>query len=325
MTKNTNRWGLAAGLAAALALYGTAGAQTGSSASGQSGSSGTQSGRESGVSGSQSGQAQGSGSGSATGSSATGSGATGSSAGQAGSGMAPSEQKLDKGLQESLEKIHASNQAELHMSQMGEQSAQSPQVKEFAQKLGQDHQAFDEKLTKSAQSAGAASLEGKAFQKQRDKATKDMDKLQKKTGAEFDKAFMDMMVKDHEKDLKEVKDAAKDARKQNHTELASLLDKAQGGLQGHLDQAKQIRDSLGQRRAAGAERSGAAGTGSGAAGSGPAGQTDRAGPTGASPQGAGGPGTGSGAAGSGSNPSLPDRSGQQPGGSSGSSSDRTTK
>jgi putative membrane protein len=244
--------------------------------------------------------------------------ATGSSAGQAQSGMA---QKLDKGLQESLEKLHAANQAELHMAQMGQQNAQSPQVKEFAQKLGEDHQKLDEKLTTAAQGAGAASLEGKAFQKERDKATKDMDKLQKKTGAEFDKAYMDMMVKDHEKDLKNVKDAAKDARKHNHTELASLLEGAQTGMQGHLDHAKQIRDSLGQAQrqgrtgTPGAERSGAAGTGS-------AGQSDRAGPTGASPQGAGGPGTGSGASGSGSNPSLPDRSSPQPGGSP---SDRATK
>jgi putative membrane protein len=315
--RNVNRWGLATGLAAALALYGSAQAQsaTGGSPSAPPPSGAPSDSRDTPAASERAGQ----GSGSSTmgregGSTARESGTSATESRSAASGAATTAgKKLDKGLQESLEKIHATNQAELHMAQMGQQSAQSPQVKEFAQKVGDDHQRLDQKLTQTVQTLGAT-LEGKSFEKERDKSAKDMDKLQKKTGADFDKDFMDHMVKDHERTLKEMKGAAKDARKNNHTELAALLEQAQTGMQGHLDQAKQIRDSLKQegRRAGGMDRPGAP-TGTGSSGSG------KAGPTGASDAGAGGPGTGAGSPGSGANPTLPGRdnppAGSQPGGS----------
>lgn len=256
----TNRWGLAAGLAAALALYGNASAQGGGGgAAGASPSTSTGSTDRPGASSTagQPGSATGTRDPSATPREGTGSAAAGSSA-QAG-------QKIDEDLKEKLEKIHASNQAEVQMAKMGQQHAQSPQVKEYAQKLEQDHQSLDQKLTQTAQSMGV-SLQGKEFQKAQEKSTKDMDKLSKRTGAEFDQEFMNAMVKDHERDLKEVRAAAKDAQKGQHTELASLLQQAETGMQGHLTEAQQIHKSLegSRQRAGGASQPGTTGTGSGA-------------------------------------------------------------
>ena len=140
------------------------------------------------------------------------------------------------------------------MAQLGTQNAQSPDVKQFAQQMQTEHQQMDEQLTQTAQTMGVT-LEGKDFQKQQKDATKDMEKLQSKTGKEFDKEFMSRMVKDHEKDVKEVKDAAQDAQKGKHTELASTLQAAQTQIQGHLDHAKQVQKSLDQ----GSRRAGAPG------------------------------------------------------------------
>ena len=70
---------------------------------------------------------------------------------------------------------------------------------------------MDKQLTRAAQTMGVQ-LEGKDFQDKQKDAQKDMTKLQGKTGAEFDKQFVQMMVKDHEKDIKEVQKVAKDAR-----------------------------------------------------------------------------------------------------------------
>jgi putative membrane protein len=194
-----------------------------------------------------------------TGSSDQATGGGGASAGASGTatGTSSAGQKVDKKLQDELEKIHAANQAELQLAQLGSQNAQSPEVKQFAEQMQTDHQQLDQQLTSQAQTMGV-SLEGKTFEKETHSAQKDLQKLQSKTGKDFDKAFMDRMVKDHEKDLKEVKDTAKDAQKGKHTELASALQQAQTQIQGHLDHAKQVQKSL--KSGSSASRSGASST-----------------------------------------------------------------
>lgn len=280
-------WGYATGLAAALALFGNAQAQSpgasNQTATGtdgrektttedpgvRSGWSGTEANRA-GTGSSASGAAA-SGSPGDTGSTTSGT-ATGSTASQgtASSGQASAGaqgQKVDKGLQEKLQKIHASNQAELHMAKMGQQQAQSAEVKEYARLLEEDHQRMDQELQQTAQAAGVQ-LEGKAFQDKQKSAMKDMDKLSKKSGQEFDKEFVSSMVKEHKKDVDAVKDASKDAKKANHTQLASTLDQAHSTMQGHLDRAKSLEDTLkqgGQRQGRAATSPGSGmGTGSGA-------------------------------------------------------------
>jgi putative membrane protein len=233
-------WGFAAGLAAALALVGTAEAQSSAGTGNQMGGSDANRTTQS-TPGSQSDTAGAPGS---TGTSAT-PGATCTSDTAAGStgSTAQAGQKMDKDLKEKIQKIHASNKAEIHMAQIGAERAQSPEVKQFAETLQRDHQQLDEKLTAAAQSAGVE-LEGKDYEKKHERAMKDMGKLEKKSGQEFDREFMSHMVKDHEKDLKDVKSAARDAEKGNHTELAAVLNQAERGMQGHKDQAEQLRDSL---------------------------------------------------------------------------------
>ncbi len=268
---NWNRWAVAAGLAGALAVFGPAWAQNGSSA-GAAGS-----GTSTGDTASKQGSDQTSGTGMSQGSSTSDSGSTGERA--AGSTMGSSDRtaagssatgaaasgKVDKKLEEDLQKIHAANQAEVHMGQMGQQQATSSEVKDFAQKLEQDHQKLDDQLTQTAQAAGI-SLEGKGAESQQKAADKEMKKLQGKTGPAFDKAFLSMMVKDHEKDIKETKKAASQAKKDKQTELASLLDQAVTGMQGHLATAKQLEKTVAQGKSAGS-MGGSSSTGMGSSGS----------------------------------------------------------
>jgi putative membrane protein len=222
------RWGLAAGLAAVLALFGTARAA---------------------------------GSGGDTGGPAPGGANRGSS-------------KIDQGLQDKLERLHAANQGVVSLAKVGVQNAQSPDVKQFAEQMQSGHQRGDQKLTAVAQAAGVASLDGKTFQKESDRTAKDVQSLQSKTGTDFDKAFMDSMVKDHERAVKEAQAAAQDAKRANQPELAAYLDQSRTGLQGHLDHAKQIQKSLGggghKVSSSGSTPSGG-GTGSSTAGSTPSG------------------------------------------------------
>jgi len=215
----------------------------------------------------------------------TGSAGSGTAAGGERSG---SQTALKGDLDEKIQELHAANQAEVQLGQLGMQTAQSPEVKQYAQKLVQDHQKNDEKLQQIAQTIGV-NLEGEKFQDKQKKAQEHLSDLREKQGSEFDKEFMSLMVKDHKKDVKEVEKAAKEARKQNHTELASFFETTHTGLQGHLQEAERIEKSLdraGQARTG--SPAGEQGTGSGAAGAtGPAsgGTSGTTGaPSGSSPQ-----------------------------------------
>jgi putative membrane protein len=280
--KNMIRYGLGAALAGALAL-GTAFAQGTQGDPGKTGE-GTGSGSPNSVGKGDTGRTSDSAStGSGKSSSDTSSGMTGStgssdsatggggaSAGTSSTaaGTASAGKKVDKKVMDDLEKLHAGNQAELQLAQTAQQNAQSPDVKQFAQQMQTDHQQMDEQLTTSAQTAGVTSLEGKTFQKETQSAQKDMQKLTSKTGQGFDKAYMDQMVKDHEKDLKEVKGAVKDAQKSHQNELASTLQAAQAKIQSHLDMAKQVQKSLGKGgTASSSSGSSSMGTGSSSSGS----------------------------------------------------------
>ncbi len=149
--------------------------------------------------------------------------------------------KLSK-LQDGLEKLHAANQGEIQAGQQAEQSASSSDVKAFGQRMVTDHTQNDQQLTSMAQTLGV-SLEGKAFQKEQKDAEKNMKKLQGKSGADWDKAYVDQMVKDHQKDAKDVKKLANDARKDGQNDLAAFLDQTEQAIQGHLTAAQQLKSA----------------------------------------------------------------------------------
>ncbi len=161
--------------------------------------------------------------------------------GAAASASKTDNKKLSK-LQDGLEKLHAGNQAEIQAGQQAEQSASSSDVKAFGQRMVTDHTQNDQQLTGMAQTLGV-SLEGKAFQKEQKDAQKSMKKLQGKSGADWDKAYVDQMVKDHEKDAKDVKKLANEARKDGQSELASFLDQTEQAMQSHLTAAKQLKSA----------------------------------------------------------------------------------
>jgi hypothetical protein len=73
--------------------------------------------------------------------------------------------------------------------------------------------------------------------------------LKKAQGAQADREYMRMMVQDHEKDLKEVRDAESKAKRQNDDKLATLLGDAAKKIDDHLKDARDVQKSLQQRQA----------------------------------------------------------------------------
>jgi putative membrane protein len=67
--------------------------------------------------------------------------------------------------------------------------------------------------------------------------------LEGASGERFDRAYMDQMVKDHEKTLKLVQETAKNAK---DPELKQAAEKAAPEVEKHLEMAKQISDKKGK-------------------------------------------------------------------------------
>ncbi len=184
---------------------------------------------------------------------------TGTGAGH--SAGSTNHEKPSSKLQDGLEELHAANQAEVQAGQQAQQSAASSDVKAFGQRMAADHGQNDKKLTEMSRTLGV-SLEGKAFAKKQKDGQKLMEKLQGKSGADWDRTYVDAMVEDHEKDSKDVKKLSNEARKNGQSALAAFLDQTEETMQGHLTAAKQLQAA---EKAASKRSSSTTGTGSAAA------------------------------------------------------------
>lgn len=95
---------------------------------------------------------------------------------------------------------------EVQLGQLALTKASSPQVKEFAQSMIDDHSKANEELKNLAQSKNIT-LPSTLSEKNQ----KDYNDLAEKSGADFDKAYCKFMVKDHKEDLDKFKKAAEKA------------------------------------------------------------------------------------------------------------------
>lgn len=121
---------------------------------------------------------------------------------------------------------------EVALSQLAQQNATNQRVKDFAAMMIKDHTDVGNKL-KDIASAKNITLPAKVG----DDAQKDIDKLGKKTGADFDKDYMHMMVQDHKKAVDDFKKASTDCK---DPDLKNFAINTLPAVIMHLDSAKAI-------------------------------------------------------------------------------------
>ncbi|OJV39799.1 MAG: hypothetical protein BGO25_00780 [Acidobacteriales bacterium 59-55] len=92
--------------------------------------------------------------------------------------------------------------AEVQLGQLALEKSSNPDVKQFAQKMVDDHTKLGSEMKQVAQQLGV-----KPPDKPSSKAKSTMTKLQALNGDAFDKAYIKDMVKDHQQDKKEFKQA----------------------------------------------------------------------------------------------------------------------
>ena len=124
---------------------------------------------------------------------------------------------------------------EVQLGQLAQQKSQSEDVKQFGQKMVEDHTQLAEQMKPIAQQLGVKEPKGPS---KKDKQL--IAKLEGLSGPQFDEAYIQAMVKDHKEDLKEFKDEAQAAQNQNVKQAAQ---QGVGVISQHLQLIQQIAQS----------------------------------------------------------------------------------
>jgi putative membrane protein len=131
-----------------------------------------------------------------------------------------------------LRKALEGGAAEVQLGQLAQQKSQSEDVKQFGQKMVEDHTQLGDQIKPIAQRLGVKEPKGPS---RKDKQL--VTKLEGLSGQQFDEAYIKAMVKDHQQDLKEFQDEAQTAQNPNVKRAAQ---QGAGLISQHLQMIQQI-------------------------------------------------------------------------------------
>lgn len=151
--------------------------------------------------------------------------------------------KLDKSDVKFIENAAMDSLAEVELGKLAQSRAQSPSVKDFGARMVKDHAKANDELNPIADAKGVALPSGPDRSHQ-----KALDKLASKSGEDFDKDFMDHMVKDHKK---AVKDFEKESKKAKDADVKNWASNTLPTLEEHLRMAQQTQNEVKGKKKAG--------------------------------------------------------------------------
>lgn len=147
---------------------------------------------------------------------------------------------------------------EVELGRLATEKASNAEVKQFAQRMVDDHGKANQQLSTVAQQKSVqvpAELTGKA------KA--EHGRLSKLSGEQFDRAYMQLMVQDHRKDVAEFR---KQSTRAKDADVKSFVSQTLPTLEDHLKMAEQTQTALGGARATAGKSSGSTATPKGTGG-----------------------------------------------------------
>lgn len=126
---------------------------------------------------------------------------------------------------------------EVELANLAKEKATNAEVKKFASTLATDHAKINDEL-KSLASQKSITVPSALDNDRMDK----LNKLKEKSGAEFDKDYMNLVIDIHQNDIDEFEDETDD--KDDDAAIKSFASKHLPHLKSHLDEAKRIKDAL---------------------------------------------------------------------------------
>jgi putative membrane protein len=127
--------------------------------------------------------------------------------------------------------------AETQLGELAKQKATNKGVKDFAAMIAADHTKANDELKSLAEKKGVE-LPGDIEIGQK----MAREKLERLSGAEFDKEWVQQMIKDHKKTIDLFEDASKDAK---DPDVKAFADKTLPTLRGHLQHVEGLKKDVG--------------------------------------------------------------------------------
>jgi putative membrane protein len=150
--------------------------------------------------------------------------------------MSTGTMSVDKSTSEFMTKVADVGMTEVKLGQMAQDKGMSQRVKDFGAMMVKDHTAAGDELKSMARQKNVTLPETMSNDHQ-----KKTDDLNKKTGKDFDKAYMRAMVDGHQSTVSDFEKASKDTK---DADVKAWVDKTLPTLKMHLDSAKAIQKSL---------------------------------------------------------------------------------
>jgi putative membrane protein len=142
-----------------------------------------------------------------------------------------------------LSQLYAANTAEIQVSKLAARKAASPAVKRVAAKLAADHAKNREEERALAQKLNITLTPAAGAETSAADSTALPSDIQGKTGRDFDKAFVEHEIKDHEDNIQKIQTQLLPAA--SNPEVKAYLQKTLTAMQGHLASLKQVQQQLG--------------------------------------------------------------------------------
>ncbi|MCJ8165387.1 DUF4142 domain-containing protein [Pontibacter sp. E15-1] len=135
-----------------------------------------------------------------------------------------------------MTKAASGGMMEVELGKLAAEKGSSKEVKDFGNMMVTDHTKANDQLKALAQQKNIVLPDSMG-----EEHMEHVNELREKTGADFDKAYMDLMVSDHEEDVDMFESAAEDLEDMEVKNFASTTLTA---LRQHLDRAKQVKDMV---------------------------------------------------------------------------------
>ena len=140
------------------------------------------------------------------------------------------DKKLSSGDRHFITEAAQDGIAEVALGKIAQQNGSSAEIKQFGQRMADDHSKANQELETIAGKLGVTPPKEAGG-----KHAKMVNELSKKTGAKFDHDYADAMVKDHEKAVSLFE---KQAKKGDSEDLKQFASKTLPALQEHLKMAR---------------------------------------------------------------------------------------
>ena len=142
-------------------------------------------------------------------------------------------QMVDQSTKDFVADAATGGMMEVELGNLAQQKAKNQRVKDFGKMMVDDHTQANNNL-KDITSRKNITVPAAITDDQK----KEMDKLSKKSGADFDKAYVDMMVDDHKKDIAAFKKASGNV---GDNDIKNFATSTLPTLQKHLDSIEAIK------------------------------------------------------------------------------------